>query len=65
MTAPLPDDDLTVLPCWECVRDGVLVMSRAETRCWKCQGTGSVFWVDGRSYPYTPEGEKRARAARQ
>ena len=51
-------DDLTVMKCWACDggRDG-------RNRCTKCSGVGSIFWVNGRTYPYTPRGEKVARTA--
>jgi len=45
--------DCTVLKCWHCA-------DYPERRCPRCSGTGSVFWVDGRAYPYTEEGERRA-----
>jgi hypothetical protein len=51
-------DDLTVLACWHC---DFASGRRGCDRCAKCAGTGSVFWNYGRSYPYTPDGEKRAR----
>jgi hypothetical protein len=49
------DDVLTVLNCWECSPD-------PASTCRKCGGTGKVFWVDGRAYPYTPKGEKLAKS---
>lgn len=59
------DDDLTVLKCWDC-RGGFNDSGPRGPRgamglCRRCAGTGSIFWVDGRSYPYTPEGEKYVR----
>lgn len=48
-------EDLTVLRCHHCQGTG----------CRACAQTGSIFWADGRCYPYTPEGEKRALAAAQ
>jgi hypothetical protein len=32
-------------------------------RCWHCDGTGRLFWVNGYAYPYTPQGEQRAKKA--
>lgn len=49
-------EDLTSLRCWEC--HGQV---GGDRRCPKCSGTGRLFWVNGYAYPYTPEGEKRAR----
>lgn len=34
--------------------------TRGMDRCHVCDGTGSVFWVYGRSYPNTEEGYNRA-----
>lgn len=53
------NDDLTVLRCWDCGGIG----EKFGTRCNKCAGSGSVFWVNGRAIPYTPAGEKTARIA--
>jgi hypothetical protein len=50
------EDELTVLKCWACPPP-----TTVSTKCRKCGGTGRVFWVDGRAYPYTSEGEKAAR----
>jgi hypothetical protein len=48
------DDGLPVLKCWAC---------NGESRhCIKCGGTGAIFWVGGYAFPYSPEGEIRARA---
>lgn len=46
--------DLTRIRCFVCHGEGAYVF------CTKCDNTGALFWVDGRAYPYTPEGEKRA-----
>ena len=56
----MTDDCLTVLSCHNCAN-----VHRTGERVWcpSCACTGSIFWVEGRSYPYTPDGEKRARAA--
>jgi hypothetical protein len=43
------EPDLTVLDCYHC--------TGANPHCLKCKGTGSIFWVGGYSFPYTPEGE--------
>jgi len=51
MDTEKPEEELTVLRCFHCGGHG----------CWKCGKTGSVFWVNGRAYPYTPESEKRLR----
>lgn len=48
---------MTVLNCWHCegtCRDEI------DRRCFHCSGTGKLFWMHGRGYPYTPEGEKWA-----
>jgi hypothetical protein len=50
----MTDTDIPVLQCWGCGGDG------RDGRCFKCRGTGKVFWLNGRAYPYTPEGEKWA-----
>lgn len=50
-------DEMPVLSCWSC-EGGALFRD-----CAKCGGTGSVFWVNGRAYPYTPTGERVARSA--
>lgn len=55
----MSDADLTVLRCWFCEGSG----QRDERRCLRCDGAGSLFWVSGRAYPYTPYGEKVARSA--
>ncbi len=49
------EEDLTVLRCHHC--------SAGREWCAHCQNIRSIFWVNGRSFPYSPEGEKRARAA--
>lgn len=50
-----PEVDLTVLRCHHCsAKEGI--------HCMRCHNTRSVFWVDGRSFPYTPAGERDARA---
>lgn len=49
--------DLTVLRCHHCSNTAV-----PTSNCRHCAGTGSIFWVAGRSVPYTPEGEKSAIA---
>jgi hypothetical protein len=54
-------DDLTVLRCWQCKGIGRL----GPFPCHKCQTSGQLFWADGRAYPYTPDGEKRAREKSQ
>lgn len=54
------EDDLTVLKCWHC--DGGFYGNH-HVRCWHCAGSGNLFWVSGRAYPYTPEGETYARRA--
>jgi hypothetical protein len=28
--------------------------------CRACDGNGTIFWVRGHSFPYSPEGEERA-----
>jgi hypothetical protein len=50
-----PSDDLTVLRCHHC--------SAGRDWCAHCQNTRTIFWVSGRSFPYSPEGEKQARRA--
>ena len=50
-------DDLNVLRCWAC--SGTTMVG--DGRCRKCDGTGSLFWSGGFSFPYTPAGEKQAR----
>jgi hypothetical protein len=54
-----PEHDLTTLRCHNCAN----VDPRENKWCASCASTRTIFWVNGRSYPYTPEGEKRARAA--
>jgi hypothetical protein len=55
------DDGPVALKCWGCSGEGA---GRVEIiGCNKCQGTGAIFWVGGRTFPYTPEGEKRAKDA--
>lgn len=54
------DDDLPVLRCWRCSGTGD---RGGDTGCWRCLGTGAIFWANGYGFPYTPEGEKQARAA--
>jgi hypothetical protein len=57
MSAHQSDSELAVLRCWQCDAQ------QAPGWCSKCHGSGSLFWANGRGYPYTPEGEKHARAA--
>jgi hypothetical protein len=57
-TAFEDDDPLVVMRCWHC---DFGTGQRGCDRCSKCQGTGSLFWANGRAFPYTPEGEKMAR----
>jgi hypothetical protein len=49
-------DSLTVLRCWACRGNAT-----GGHKCIKCAGTGNVFWAYGRSFPYTPDGEGRAK----
>ena len=51
------EDRFDTLQCWTCHGE------RQRKRCPKCSGTGRLFWVGGYAYPYTPEGEKRAKEA--
>ena len=55
------EDGPPVLRCWAC--DGGTRPRLFNSKCFKCDGTGAVFWADGRAFPYTPEGEKRALSA--
>lgn len=55
------DSTLACLVCWGCGGSGTRREGRG--RCYKCDGTGSVFWVNGYAYPYTPRGEHLARSA--
>jgi hypothetical protein len=45
--------EIPVLKCFHC--DG------SSMRCTSCCGTGEVFYVYGRTLPYTEEGYRRAR----
>jgi hypothetical protein len=46
------EDHLTVIRCHYCGGIG----------CITCGNTGRLFWVNGRSYAYTQNGELRAKA---
>ncbi len=50
------EEDITTLHCWGCKG-----AARMPHDCPKCSGTGMLFWAGGYAFPYTPEGEKRAR----
>ena len=53
-----------VIRCFACSGEGsepARVYGRVV--CKTCQGTGSVFWVSGRAFPYSPGGEKLAVAS--
>jgi hypothetical protein len=56
------DEELTVLACHHC---GYFNRHREMDRCVRCDGTGSVFWVSGRSYPNTPKGYDAAVKAKK
>jgi hypothetical protein len=53
------DDAPIVLKCWGCSGEGGGRVGIVG--CNKCAGTGAIFWVGGRTFSYTPEGEKRAK----
>lgn len=48
-------EPIEVLRCWHCAGTG--------ESCHKCRNTGSLFWAGGYAFPYTPKGEKSARAS--
>lgn len=54
----MSDDDLTLLRCFICGGSG---RDREGDECRRCEESGKVFWAGGYSFPYTPEGEKRAK----
>jgi hypothetical protein len=49
------DNGPLTFKCWSCTGE--------PQGCQKCGGTGRLFYAYGRSYPYTPEGEKRCLKA--
>lgn len=53
-------DDLKPLGCDDCDFGGG---TRGMDRCAKCDGTGSLFFVNGRTYPNTKSGYIAACAA--
>jgi hypothetical protein len=55
MVDEVDDGDLPVLNCWGCTN------GNPRSWCPKCHGSFKLFWVDGYSFPYTPEGEQRAK----
>lgn len=55
----MKESDMTILRCWTCAGDGGRPNSTGK--CTSCHGAGKIFWVEGRSFPYTPEGEKAAQ----
>lgn len=56
----MSEDAIPVLKCWHCDFGSG---QRGCDRCSKCDGTGRVFWADGRAYPYTPDGEEAAKTS--
>ena len=52
------EEDIPVIHCHHC-RGGV-----RTTGCSHCNSTGKLFWINGYAFPYTPEGEQRAKRAR-
>mgnify|MGYP001574178023 CR=1 FL=1 len=62
VTMTYQEDDLPVLQCWRCEGTGE---RHGLSGCPQCLGTGKLFWANGYGFPYSPEGEKRARAAQK
>ena len=61
-------EEFDTLRCWNCYGSGWIIKTtvprnpaKQRGACPKCDGTGCLFWVGGYAYPYTPQGEKRAR----
>lgn len=57
-----PEEDARIIAkgCHHC---DFSMGTRGMDRCARCDGTGSVFWVYGRSYPNTEAGFHRALTA--
>lgn len=53
----MTDEDVPTIQCWACGGRG-----SEGAICGKCQNTGRLFFAYGRSFPYTQEGEKRAKS---
>lgn len=49
------DGNIATIRCHHC--NG----GERTTGCWHCHSTGRLFWVNGYAFPYTPEGEQRAK----
>lgn len=52
----MSDDDLNAIVCFGCGGDPRAV------DCAKCEGTGRVFWVYGRTFPHNEKGKLYGRA---
>jgi hypothetical protein len=51
----MDDKEVPVIDCHHCGG------GERTTECWHCNNTGRLFWIGGYAFPYTPEGEMRAK----